>query len=147
MNQIVLCDVDGTIADMGKGQPGRRGPFDWDRVGEDTPITPIFHLLKLLQAAGRYQVIFMSGRKEQCRAKTVKWIDEHMFFVPGFGPSLVLMRADDDNRPDVEVKRDLYRKHIEGHYEVAYVLDDRNSVVEMWRSLGLTVLQVADGDF
>ena len=36
---------------------------------------------------------------------------------------------------------------IKDKYQVDYVLDDRNQVVEMWRSLGLTCLQVADGDF
>jgi len=30
---------------------------------------------------------------------------------------------------------------------VVAVLDDRNQVVEAWRSMGLTVLQVADGAF
>ena len=35
----------------------------------------------------------------------------------------------------------------DGNYNVKFVLDDRNRVVEMWRSLGLTCLQVADGDF
>ena len=30
---------------------------------------------------------------------------------------------------------------------VAMVFDDRNQVVDMWRSNGLTTFQVADGDF
>ena len=34
-----------------------------------------------------------------------------------------------------------------GDSRVRFVLDDRNSVVAMWRSLGLTCLQVAEGDF
>ena len=32
-------------------------------------------------------------------------------------------------------------------YNIKYVIDDRNQVVKMWRELGLTVLQVADGNF
>ena len=32
-------------------------------------------------------------------------------------------------------------------YSASIVLDDRKQVVDMWRSLGLTCLQVADGDF
>ena len=32
-------------------------------------------------------------------------------------------------------------------YNVHFVLDDRQQVVDMWRSLGLTVFQVAEGDF
>jgi hypothetical protein len=31
--------------------------------------------------------------------------------------------------------------------DVFLVVDDRNKVVDMWRSLGLTVFQVAEGDF
>jgi hypothetical protein len=30
---------------------------------------------------------------------------------------------------------------------VVLCLDDRNSVVKLWRDLGLTCLQVAEGDF
>ena len=30
---------------------------------------------------------------------------------------------------------------------VLFILDDRNGVVEMWRSLGLKCLQVAEGNF
>ena len=31
--------------------------------------------------------------------------------------------------------------------EILFVLDDRSQVVKMWRELGLTCLQVADGNF
>jgi hypothetical protein len=31
--------------------------------------------------------------------------------------------------------------------EIAFVLEDRNSMVKKWRELGLTCLQVAEGDF
>jgi hypothetical protein len=31
--------------------------------------------------------------------------------------------------------------------DVFLVVDDRNKVVDMWRTLGLTVFQVAEGDF
>lgn len=37
--------------------------------------------------------------------------------------------------------------HIRDRYDVRVVLDDRDSVVKMWRSLGLTCLQVALGEF
>ena len=60
----------------------------------------------------------------------------------------LLMRKDGDNRPDQIVKRELYERHVVGLYEVEGVLDDRAKVVRMWRDeLGLTCLQVADGNF
>ncbi|WP_446680100.1 phosphatase domain-containing protein [Cellulomonas biazotea] len=36
---------------------------------------------------------------------------------------------------------------IEPHFDVIGVVDDRRSVVEMWRSRGLVCFQVAEGDF
>jgi hypothetical protein len=45
------------------------------------------------------------------------------------------------------VKEEIYRQEILGRYNVWMVLDDRDQVVEMWRNLGLRVLQVAPGAF
>lgn len=57
------------------------------------------------------------------------------------------MRPAGDYRPDQIVKRELYEAHIAGQYDVLFCVDDRNSVVAMWRELGLTCLQCAEGDF
>lgn len=57
------------------------------------------------------------------------------------------MRPAGNMEKDSVIKRRLYEEHIKGTYNVAYVIDDRNQVVEMWRSLGLRCLQVANGDF
>ena len=48
---------------------------------------------------------------------------------------------------DKIVKECLYRTHVEPRFNVKFVLDDRNRVVDMWRSLGLKCLQVAEGNF
>jgi hypothetical protein len=57
------------------------------------------------------------------------------------------MRRAGDRRKDWVVKSELYREHIEPRYDVLLVLDDRDQVVRAWRGLGLTVFQVAEGDF
>lgn len=138
--EAVLVDIDGTIAHMGKGQPGRRGPYEWHRVGEDDPCRPILNLVRLL--AAKYRIVFVSGRDEICREQTEAWLDEHHSYL-----APLFMRPHKDNRPDNDIKLEIYQQHIEPHYDVVYVLDDRDQVVRMWRSLGLTVLQVADGNF
>jgi hypothetical protein len=57
------------------------------------------------------------------------------------------MRADGDYRPDVEVKREMLRG-IQGQgYDVRLVVDDRPSVIEMWKAEGLTVLEVDSGEW
>lgn len=42
---------------------------------------------------------------------------------------------------------ELFDRHARDEYRVLVVLDDRKQVVDMWRSLGLTCLQVAEGNF
>ena len=140
--RAIIVDVDGTVADMNKGQEGARQPWDWHRVGEDLPHWDVITLVRMLEAAG-HAVIFVSGRDERCRAVTAEWLD---IFVHVEYHALH-MRAAKDNRADDIVKEEIYLKEIEPLYDVKFVFDDRNKVVAMWRSHGLRVLQVADGDF
>jgi hypothetical protein len=57
------------------------------------------------------------------------------------------MREDGDCRSDVEVKEEIYEKYLKGVVDIAFCIDDRQSVVDMWRSKGLVCLQCAKGDF
>lgn len=143
MTKIVLCDVDGTVALMGKGEPGRRRFYDWHRVHEDDPNQPVIDLVGVLREAG-FPIVFLSGRDEVCRTATTEWLVKHGVARSG---DALYMRPHNDNRPDYEVKAEIYKRDIEPHDTVAWVIDDRNSVVAMWRSLGLTCLAVADGAF
>jgi hypothetical protein len=140
----VVVDIDGTLADMGKGQPGRRGPFEWSRVGEDTPIAPIVELVNVFRDHD-YRIVFVSGRSGECYAETRHWLMRYAGALAG--DKLYMRPRDQPNRPDNEVKRELYERYIAPLGEVFLVLDDRDKVVQMWQSLGLTCLQVAAGDF
>jgi hypothetical protein len=57
------------------------------------------------------------------------------------------MRLLGDQRKDSVVKREIFDREVRDHYRIVGVFDDRAQVVRMWRSLGLTVFQVAEGDF
>jgi hypothetical protein len=57
------------------------------------------------------------------------------------------MRPEGDMRKDAIVKLEIFDNEIRDNYDVQFALDDRNQVVEAYRSIGLTVLQVADGEF
>lgn len=135
--KAVLVDVDGTVALMGD-----RGPFDWSRVGVDTPNGPVISVVRALYAAG-HRIVVMSGRSDECRTDTETWLSEHLG-VPCSGP---FMRAAGDFRKDAVVKRELFDTHVRDTYDVVCVLDDRDQVVEAWRAMGLTVFQVAEGNF
>lgn len=133
----IIVDIDGTVAEMVD-----RSPFDWDKVGEDKPVQTILNLVDAYVSLYNPTVVFMSGRDGVCYDTTKSWL------VDNWGQHFELyMRAKDDMRKDSIVKEELYRKHIAGRFNVQFVLDDRQQVVDMWRRVGLRCLQVAEGDF
>jgi len=141
--RVVLVDLDGTLCDMGD-----RGPYEEETCLEDMPVWDVLELMKNLNRA-IYFITFISGRDEgRGKPGTVRWLDRYL---PGFlhpDGSNLLMRPAGDTRPDEVVKRELVERSVLPYWDVAFVLDDRNKVVKMWREeLGLTCLQVAEGDF
>ena len=177
---IVLCDIDGTIADLThrreklqqdciecEGQGGfkvgvgicayvpcsacdARGKTkkDWyafyQNVLEDTAIHLIINMIWAMRQRG-YQILIVSGRPIRFKGlevgkETVEWLAKHN--VPY---DHIFMRQGDDAREDVIVKQEILDKLPKDR--IAYVFDDRDSVVAMWRRNGLTCLQVAEGAF
>lgn len=134
---VVLVDIDGTVALM----DGRR-PYDWHRVGEDTPNHAVIAAVRAMAAAGN-AIVYVSGRDEVCRPDTEAWLDLYVG-VPHQG---LYMREQGDSRKDAIVKREIFDREISERWRVIGVFDDRQQVVKMWRALGLTVFQVAEGDF
>lgn len=133
----VIVDIDGTVALM-----GTRSPFDESRVHEDRANYPVINAVYAMYLSG-YKVIFCSGRTDACREATEEWLATHVD-VPSVA---VHMRKAGDTRQDSVVKLEIFDREIRHNYNVVGVFDDRQSVVDMWRSLGLTVFQVAPGDF
>lgn len=137
--QAVMCDLDGTIA-LTDG----RGPYEEERCDEDIVNGPVAVALEAVKALG-LRIIFISARHEKARVPTEKFLSEKL---PEIKYETLLLRKDGDDRKDSIVKRELFDTHIMGKYNVMFVLDDRDQVCQMWRhELGLTVFQVADGNF
>lgn len=134
-----IVDVDGTLAHM-----NGRGPFDWARVGEDHADRRVCDLVETLYTAGHH-IVIVSGRDGSCRAQTEAWLSEHLDIGPNF--LQLLMREAGDGRSDEVVKAEIFWRDIAPYWNVLGVLDDRNKVVKMWRSLGLLCCQVAPGAF
>lgn len=136
-----LVDIDGTLAHM-KG----RSPFEWKRVGEDTLDEVIADIVSSLfwaeDGPKAWKVIVMSGRDAVCRQETIDWLNSHN--IPF---DALFMRPANDMRPDNLIKAELFDTYVRDNYDVQFVLDDRDQVVDMWRAMGLTCLQVAPGDF
>lgn len=134
--KCIICDLDGTLA-LNAG----RDWFDYGKVITDKLDWRINDVL--FEFYYTHDLIFITGRDEECREVTEKWINE----VAGHENFKLYMRSHGDKRPDQDVKKELYEKYVEPHYNVSCVLEDRNKVVEMWRELGLLCLQVCDGNY
>ena len=128
---VVLCDIDGTLALFGNANP-----YDRDFM-KDEMNKAVLTLLRYYDE----DVVLLSGRKEKFREQTEQWLKHHEV------PFMQLyMRRDNDGRRDVEVKEELYNQHILGKYTVRMVIDDRLQVCRMWHQLGLPLFRVGDPD-
>ncbi len=133
-----LVDLDGTLAIR-----RNRGPYQWNYVGEDGPNLSVVIAVQALSAHPAISaIIAITGREETARRQTVLWLDAQN--VPF---DELLMRSQGDMRPDEVVKEEMYQRQIVSRFKVLGVFDDRDRVVAMWRRLGLTCFQVADGNF
>ena len=137
----IICDIDGTLAHHG---PAGREFNDYTKVGEDVPNDPVLWLLRCVALWGGTRIVLVSGRENigYCRSLTELWLKSYE--VPYHA---LFMRGPKDHRRDDLVKWEIYHAHIQGVYDIRFVLEDRNRLVTMWRGLGLTCLQVAEGDF
>lgn len=134
----IICDLDGTIALM-----NGRNPHDEGNVDKDLPNKEIIKLVETyLSYSG--DVIFLSGRGNECREKTIQWIKDHIQIMDK--EYILYMRKEKDNRKDCIVKQELFDAHIKGKYYIDFVLDDRLQVCRLWYSMGLTLLRVGDPD-
>ena len=150
MNRTVIIDIDGTISKVGERIKYLQSePKDWDSFYndyfEDEPILKMVDLVYDLYLQ-RYKIVFCTGRRESCREKTLKWFNK--YFEPEIAKfSTLLMRPDKDHRHDTEIKPELLKNAGIELDSIAFVLEDRTSMVKKWRELGLICLQVAEGDF
>lgn len=134
-----LCDIDGTIAKM-----NGRSPYDETRVIEDLPNTAVILLVHALIHKG-YLPVFMSGRTRYCEDTTRLWIYQKLGLQAG--AFKLFMREVGDKRKDSEVKLELFNTYVRYNYDIELALDDRDQVVKLWRDLGITCLQVDEGNF
>jgi hydroxymethylpyrimidine pyrophosphatase-like HAD family hydrolase len=145
---IYIVDIDGTLAD-----PRHRlhfieqKPRDWDAFfaacQEDSPITDVIATVRALERVA--QIFLATGRSEVCRLQTVNWLNRHV----GIAYSWLLMRREGDHREDNIVKSEMLDRILDVRQlkDIAGVFEDRKQVVDMYRKRGLTVFQVADGDY
>lgn len=164
MKNVVVFDIDGCLMDNSKRLPFyTAGRFDeYMRAWHlDTPIEQGVVICRSFLKSPKYRVLFCTSRSESQRSSTMEQIQRHVGREDiVIKPSQVLMRPDntrDDSYtgptqgmrivPDTELKPLLLKKAGIPSTDIFFVYEDRKKIVDMWRAMGVMVLQPADGDF
>ena len=132
----IICDLDGTLALM-----DGRNPFDASLCENDILNTPVADIV-MMHDNDACHILLVSGRQECHRPQTERWLAKH-----DIPHDALWMRPTGDSRKDTIIKEEIYEREIRGRFNIKAIFDDRDQVVSLWRSLGLTCLQVAYGDF
>ena len=110
MKQLVLFDIDGTLADIKhrmhhlENDRHNWGAF-FAEMGDDAPNTPIVDLYKALRASDVYDCIIVSARPEDYRKVTEQWLTwNSMEF------DTLLMLPSGDHREDTIIKKEIWAK-------------------------------------
>lgn len=144
-----IFDLDGTLCDIGHRLHFITGEKkDWNGFNaacvDDALKEPIARLFWGLQ--NFHTMVIVTGRQgtDKVKADTAEWLYRN-----NIDYDFIFFRKAGDFRSDHLVKRDIYELQIapQPWGNVEMVIDDRDRVVEMWRSLGLTCLQCQKGDY
>ena len=138
---------------------------------DDTPYDDVIEILcSLVEPVGNWagrEVYFFSGRNASVRRETIEWLEKHVPITkvrwarpysdevrndPDYDPRFpydrgewfnhLLMRSEGDRRPDKIIKLEMAERAGLTPDNVLCILDDRQSVVDMWRENGFRVMQV-----
>ena len=151
MKNTIIFDLDGTIALVDKRREVSKlpdGKMNWDEwfnpsnIKLDEPNEPVIKMAQLFAEDG-FNIFIFSGRSDKTIHTTRSWLTHNRV------PFHKLVMRDSVTRhfvPDDILKKDMLDKHLDID-DVFFVVDDRQKVVDMWRSLGLKVFQVDEGNF
>lgn len=136
----VVFDIDGTLAH----HDGKRSPYAFSEAIDDRPDDYLIDVLRMHKKDG-FQIIILTGRESDpsgVSEVTIDWLKKH-----DVDFDFIWCRKHGDHRSDAIVKEELFFDHIADDFSVHCVYDDRDQVVHMWRSIGVTCFQVAYGVF
>jgi len=141
---VVLCDLDGTLCDCEHRRHWLDGAKkDWKGFFSEMSKDPVREEVREMLMSSYYlgyKIIFVSARPEDYRKETEEWLLKNW----GDNYFALIMRPSGDSRPDTIVKKEMHEKYLK-KLDIQCVYDDRPSIVQMWKDLGLNVTDVGDG--
>lgn len=147
MKDIVIFDLDGTLANHEhRLHLIDKAPKDWDEFIEESkndklnlPVVGFFYSVGDSNWPN-FEVAIVTARPERHRDITVEWLQRNRLY-----PHALLMRDNNDFRPDWEVKEDILLNNI-GRQRVLFAVEDRKCCVDMYRRNGVFCFDVRGGE-
>lgn len=130
--------MDGTLADVSsirhhltKYDEGKRRVIKHFNKfhAESVNVPPHNHVVNATQVAHMlgHAVLVVTARKHMWRNQTAWWLAMHN--VPS---DMLMMRGDEDNRKDYEVKKDMLDT-LRKAYDIIHAWDDNPSIIKLWQ--------------
>lgn len=149
MKNYIICDIDGTLANVDHRQMYAQ-IGEWDRFHEDChldiPYGDMINIIKLITLHPSIGIIGLTGRPEKMRSITMNWLSNQ-----GLMFDHLFMRPNDDYSKDLDLKisalEEFFQSKMGVLNSVLCVFDDRDKLVEGLRNYGLTVLQPRLGTY
>jgi hypothetical protein len=135
---LAVFDIDGVLADVRHRLHHLDSrPKRWDAFFAEAPKDPPLEqgVLMAQEAAKDCEVVYVTGRPEQCRRDTVDWLNQH-----GLPSGDLVMRSRRDRRPARLAKPELLARLAQGR-EVAVVVDDDLEVCDAYEAAGWRVIR------
>lgn len=148
-SNAIIIDLDGTLSNS-KWRVDKfilSKPKSWMRFYQGIPEDKLnlwcAQLIMAYDLAFKSHVIFMTGRPEEYREITEKWLTKHLRWLTNY---TLIMRADGDYRKDFIVKNNLLIEIKKLHPNIILAVDDRASNIRMFREHGIPTLNCGDGE-
>jgi len=147
MKENVIFDLDGTLANIKhRRHLVENGKEEWDEFFKqcvyDTPNQDVVNISRIFALNKKMNIFILSGRSEIVYHDTMAWLGKH-----GVKFSILEMRKDGNKESDMTLKKKMIEQHNLTPDNTLCVFEDRDRLVKMWRELGFTCCQVAEGDF
>lgn len=139
--EVVLCDLDGTLCNIDHRLhfiQGENKDYDSFYYGCGQDKVDIGVRRWLIRLYPHYRIFIVSGRRWTCLFATIDWLANNYIEVD----HIFMPRGVHDYRPDTEIKKGILEEIIDSGYKIAFAIDDRPSVVKMWRANGVKVYPV-----
>ena len=137
--KIVICDIDGTVANNDHRQHLLKGFKTWDlffnALDKDTPILEVIEYVLKLYSNGK-KIVFITGRPERFRKPTLRWLSRYFDFELN-----VFMRENNDIRHKKLVKKDIFTNNFNSE-QIYIAIENDLELIDLWKSLGLQVKEI-----